>query len=113
MRCGRGLRFGYLRWRLPAHSVRPTMRHTVLPALMSVAFLSPAWALATQDTAQYRLARQTDLQSISADLDSVKRQLAQVLRLLSQRAAQGGVAQSGPVRTSVADAPSLGRADAP
>jgi protein-disulfide isomerase len=89
------------------------MRHTVLPALISVALLSPAWALATQDTAQYRPARQADLQSISADLDSVKRQLAQVLRLLSQRSAQGGVAPSGPVRTSVADAPALGRADAP
>ena len=36
-----------------------------------------------------------------------------MLRLLSQRSAQGGVAPSGPVRTSVADAPSLGRADAP
>jgi len=89
------------------------MRHTVLPALMTLALVSPGWAQATQDTARDVSARQAELLSIRADLDSVKRQLAQVLRLLSQRPAQGGVAPTGPVRTSVADAPSLGRADAP
>ena len=43
----------------------------------------------------------------------MKSQLGQVLRLLSRRPVQGGGAPSGPVRTSVADAPVLGRADAP
>src|SRR6266404_441152 len=38
---------------------------------------------------------------------------AQVLHLLSQRPAGGGVATTVPVRTSVADAPTLGNADAP
>lgn len=56
-----------------------------------------------------------ELEHIKADLEIVKTQLAQVLRLLSQqRTAQGGrPASSGPVRASIADAPSLGRPDAP
>jgi protein-disulfide isomerase len=56
-----------------------------------------------------------DLERIKADLESVKTQLGQVLRLLGQqRQAQGAPAQPvTPVRASVADAPVLGRADAP
>ncbi len=46
-------------------------------------------------------------------MEIVKSQLAQVLRLLSQRPVQGAVAAGGPIRASVADAPFLGRADAP
>jgi protein-disulfide isomerase len=68
-------------------------------------------ALATSARAQTQDTQ--DLAAIKADLDTVKSQLAQVLRLLSQRPVQGGVAPSGPVRASVADAPTLGRADAP
>ena len=82
------------------------MRRTLLPALMILALASPARAQAPQDATQ-------DLTAIRADLEAIKSQLAQVLRLLSQRPAQGGVAPSGPVRASVADAPTLGRADAP
>ena len=55
------------------------------------------------------------LDSVKADLEIVKAQLAQVLRLLNQqRPAQAArPAPAGPVRANVADAPFLGRADAP
>lgn len=82
------------------------MRRTLLPALIIVALASSAWAQAPQDATD-------DLTAIKADLEVIKSQLAQVLRLVSQRPAQGGVATSRPVRTSVADAPILGRPDAP
>ena len=58
---------------------------------------------------------QGDLDSVKADLAIVKAQLAQVLRLLNQqRPAQAARAvPAGPVRATIADAPFLGRADAP
>jgi len=80
---------------------------------MFAALASAAWAQAPQDAPRDLPAITADLERIKADLETVKSQLAQVLRVLSQRPAQGGVAVSGPVRTSVADAPILGRADAP
>lgn len=82
------------------------MRRMLLPALMILALTSPAWAQAPQDATQ-------DLTAIKADIEAIKSQLAQVLRLLSQRPAQGGGSPAGPARASVADAPTLGRADAP
>ena len=89
------------------------MRRLHLPALLMLALASSAWAQAPHDSTRDLPAFRTDLERIRADLDSVKSQLAQVLRLLSQRPVQGGGAPSGPVRASVADAPTLGRADAP
>jgi len=89
------------------------MRRTPLTALMILALAAPAWAQAAQETTRDFAAVKTELGRIKADLETVKGQLAQVLRLLSQRPGQGGVAASGPVRASVADAPTLGRADAP
>lgn len=89
------------------------MRRMLLPALMTLALASAAWAQAPQETPRDLTAIKGDLERIKADLEVVKTQLGQVLRLLSQRLAQGGVATSGPVRTSVADAPVLGRPDAP
>jgi protein-disulfide isomerase len=80
---------------------------------MILALASSASAQAPQDTARDLSALKTDLVRIRADLDSVKSQLAQMSRLLSQRSGEGGVAARGPVRASVADAPTLGRADAP
>src|SRR2546425_12417859 len=80
------------------------MRRTVLPIVMILALATSARAQ-TQDTQV--------LAAIKADLDTVKSQLARVLRLLSERPVQGGDSPTGPVRTSVADAPTLGRADAP
>jgi len=71
-------------------------------------------ALATSARAQTQDTQDTqDLAAIKADLDTVKSQLARVLRLLSERPVQGGDSPTGPVRTNVADAPTLGRADAP
>jgi len=89
------------------------MRRLRLPALLILALASSAWAQAPQETPRDLTAIKGDLERIKADLEAVKSQLGQVLRLLSQRPVQGGVAPSGPVRTSVADAPMLGRADAP
>ena len=82
------------------------MRRTLLPAVIIVALATPARAQAPRDTVQ-------DLAAIRADLETVKSQLTEVLRLLRQRPIQGGAAPTGPVRASVADAPTLGRADAP
>jgi protein-disulfide isomerase len=90
-----------------------TVRRMLLPALMILALASSASAQAPQDTSSDLTAVKADLERIKADLEAVKSQLGQVLRLLSQRPVQGGVATSGPMRTSVADAPMLGRADAP
>jgi len=89
------------------------MRWIHVPALMLAALASAAWAQAPQDTPRDLPAITADLERIKADLETVKSQLAQVLRLLSQRPPQGAVVTSGPVRTSVADAPMLGSADAP
>ena len=89
-----------------------TVRRMLLP-LMILALASSASAQAPRDTPSDLTAVKADLERIKADLETVKSQLGQVLRLLSQRPVQGGVATSGPVRTSVTDAPMLGRADAP
>src|SRR2546427_8375547 len=90
-----------------------TVRRMLLPALMILALASSASAQAPQDTPRDLTAIKADLEQIKADLAAVKSQLGQLMRLLSQRPVQGGAATSGPVRTSVADAPMLGRADAP
>ena len=89
------------------------MRRTPLSFLMLLALASAAGAQEPADSTRDLTAIKSDLARTKADLEAVKGQLAQVLRLLSQRGAQGSGAPSGPVRTSVADAPSLGRADAP
>ena len=89
------------------------MRRTLLPSLMMIVLAHSAQAQASQDTARDLSGIRTDIVRIQMDLDAVKNQLGQVLRLLSQRPAPGGVTVTGPVRTSVADAPFLGRADAP
>lgn len=89
------------------------MIRMLLPAFMLLALAPSAWAQAPQDTPRDLTAIKADLERIKADLEAVQGQLGQVLRLLSQRPVQGAVAPSGPVRTSVADAPMLGRADAP
>jgi protein-disulfide isomerase len=85
----------------------------ILAVLMVLALASSARAQAPRDAVRDLTAVRAELERIKADLEIVKGQLAQVLRLLSQRPVQGAVAQSGPVRASVAGAPFLGRADAP
>jgi protein-disulfide isomerase len=94
------------------------MMRMLLPALAILALAPAAGAQAPRDTAaRDAAALRAELERIRADLAIVKTQLAQVLRLLSQRPAQqqqsGAAAPSTPVRASVAGAPFLGRADAP
>src|SRR5437867_7147997 len=89
------------------------MKRTLLPSLMILVLAHSAQAQASQDTQRDLSAIRTDIVRIQMDLDAVKNQLGQVLRLLSQRPAQGGVTVTAPVRTSVTDAPVLGRNDAP
>ncbi len=89
------------------------MRRMLLPVLMILALASSTSAQTPQDAPRDLSAIKADLERIKADLEAVKSQLGQVVRLLSQRPVQSGVSTSGPVRISVADAPMLGRADAP
>ena len=98
------------------------MRRMLLCAPVVIALAPSAWAqVPKRDTTARELAAlRVELEGVRADLEIVKGQLAQVIRLLNQRqpAAAGSAgarvaAPSGPVRASVAGAPSLGRADAP
>jgi protein-disulfide isomerase len=92
------------------------MRRVLFP-VAALLILAPALRAqvprdTTRDTTELAAVR-ADLARIQTDLTNVKSQLAQVLRLMSQRQASGTVATTGPVRASVAGAPTLGRADAP
>jgi protein-disulfide isomerase len=90
------------------------MRRVLLATLAVVVGASALSAQAPRDTARAPAADGDELKRIQADLEIVKSQLAQVLRMLSQRQpAATDVVASGPVRASVAGAPMLGRADAP
>jgi protein-disulfide isomerase len=77
-----------------------------LVVVLLLALASAAWA--QDDLAAIK----GDLERIKTDLEAMKKQLGEVLRVVSQRPGQAAV-PSGPVRTSVAGAPALGRADAP
>lgn len=94
------------------------MRRQFLTALASLAVASTLPGQAAKDTARDLAAVKANVDSLRADLDVVKTQLAQLLRLMSQSAAprQTGAAPalpSGPVRASVEGEVFLGRADAP
>jgi protein-disulfide isomerase len=89
------------------------MKRTPLPALMLLGLAVSACRPGPEDTTRDLAAITADLKRIADDLETVKGQLGQALRLLSQRSVQGSAATNGRVRTSVADAPALGRADAP
>ena len=89
------------------------MRRILFPTLIIFTLASTVWAQAPHEMPPDLTAIKADLDSVKADLESVKSQLGQVLRLLSQRPVQGGAATTGPVHMSVADAPMLGRAEAP
>jgi protein-disulfide isomerase len=84
-----------------------------MPVMMILVPVPLTAAQASQDTSASPLGLRADLRRIEADLDSVKTQLGQVLRLLRQRPAARSDVAEGPVRASVADAPSVGRPDAP
>ena len=88
-------------------------RNLLIPAL-AILFGAPALRAQTAaDSTREVAAMRADLEHIKADEEIIKSQLAQILRMLSQRPAQARAAPTGPVRTNVTDAPSLGRADAP
>ncbi len=93
------------------------MIRTLLSAVAIFALAPAAEAQVPWDTlARDATALRAELARIRADLEIVKTQLAQVLRLLSQRPAhqQGGAAApSAQVRAGVAGAPFLGSSDAP
>lgn len=89
------------------------MRRIAFPTVIILALASSARAQALQEPPPNLTVIKADLERIKGDLESVKSQLSQVLHQLSQRPVQGGGATSGPVHMSVADAPMLGRADAP
>jgi protein-disulfide isomerase len=85
-----------------------------LVALMIVLMASAVQAQAPQQARDDVAAIKADVERIKADLEVLKSQLGEVLRLVSQRnAGPAGGPGGGTVRTSVAGAPVLGRADAP
>ncbi|MFL5483627.1 MAG: DsbA family protein [Gemmatimonadaceae bacterium] len=90
-----------------------TARLTVIA--LAVVFAAPtAPAQNTADSTRQLAAMRTDLERIKSDLDLVKSQLGQVLRVLNkQPSSQVRPVTARSVRASVADAPSLGRPDAP
>jgi protein-disulfide isomerase len=85
----------------------------LIPALAILLAAPTVRGQTAVDSTRELAAMRADLDHIKADQEIVKTQLAQILRMLSQRPTQTRAAASGPVRASVADAPSLGRADAP
>jgi protein-disulfide isomerase len=89
------------------------MRSLLIPAVAIVFAATTVHAQAALDSTSEVAAMRADLEHIKADQEIVKSQLAQILRILNQRPAKARVTATGPVRAGVADAPSLGRADAP
>jgi protein-disulfide isomerase len=90
------------------------MKRGLLPVLVILALGAVAAAQLARNTPAAQPASSTELDRIEADLDTIRIQLSQALLLLRQRPpARSEIATSGPVRASVADAPSLGRSDAP
>ena len=85
----------------------------VLILAVAILFAPSLSAQSPADSVRQLAAMRTDLQRIKADLDLVKSQLGQVLRVLNQRPAPTRAIATQRIRASVADAPSLGRADAP
>lgn len=83
-----------------------------LAALMIVVIASTVQAQVPQHAADDLAAIKAEIEFIKTDLETLKSQLGQVLRLLNERSGQGA-APGRPVRASVAGAPMLGRPDAP
>src|SRR3989442_13412964 len=59
---------------------REPVRRMLLPALMTLALASSAWAQTPQDAPRDPTAIKADLERIKADLEAVKSQLGQLLR---------------------------------
>jgi len=89
---------------------------TPVPAAVAMLALvvSPVWAQAPPSAPGDLDAVKADLDRVKADLADLKRLLGPILRLMEQRSVPGGPATlPGPARASLADAPALGRPDAP
>ena len=90
------------------------LRRAVLAAIGLALVVGSASAQSAADSQNELAELKADLARIKADLEVVKGQLGQLLRLMGRRQAAGGApAPAGPVQVSVADAPVLGRPDAP
>lgn len=85
----------------------------MIPVLMILALASQASAQLRQDMPRDLTAIEADLEQIKAELTAVRSRLDQLTRLLSQRPADARPAANGFTRTSLGDAPMLGRSDAP
>jgi len=86
--------------------------HVPAAVAMLVLVVSPVWAQAPPSAPADLDAVKSDLDRVKADLAEVKRQLGEIVRLMLQRPV-GPAALPGPARASLADAPTLGRPDAP
>jgi len=89
---------------------------TPVPAAVAMLALvvSPVWAQAPPSAPGDLDAVKADLDRVKADLADLKRLLGPILRLMEQRSVPSGPATlPGPARASVAEAPALGRPDAP
>jgi protein-disulfide isomerase len=99
---------------MTAPALRTIRTRILLILALAILFGAPAVRAQTAaDSTRELAAMRADLEHIKADEEIIKTQLAQILRMLSQRPAQARATATGSVRTKVTDAPSLGRADAP
>jgi protein-disulfide isomerase len=104
---------------MPGSAAEPAMKintiGSVLIQALAIFFAAPTVSAQTSaDSTRQLAAMRTDLEHIKADLDLVKSQLGQVLRVLNNRpSTQARTVTTRSVRASVADAPSFGRPDAP
>jgi protein-disulfide isomerase len=95
-------------------AMRTTAMRSLLISALAIFFAAPTVRTQTTvGTTRELAAIRADLEHIKADQEIVRTQLAQILRIISQRPAQARPTAAGLVRANVAGAPSLGRADAP
>jgi protein-disulfide isomerase len=83
-------------------------KRCALAGVVILLLASPVWAQSSASPPGELDAIKSDLDRVKADLEEIKRQLGQVLRLM-----QRGPGPAGPARVRVADAPTLGLANAP
>jgi protein-disulfide isomerase len=89
------------------------MKRMLLPVVVIVILGSAAGAQLTRNTPTAEPLTRAELERVEANLDTIKIQLRQALLLLRRPQARSEITTSGPVRASVADAPTLGRPNAP
>jgi len=87
-------------------------KHLLAGVAMFAVLISPVWAQSPPG-APGDLDAIKDLDRLKADIADLKSQLGQVIRLIQRPGLGGPAALPGPARASLADAPALGRQDAP